>query len=306
MRATIPSDRASLLREVDQTPCFDVVVIGGGASGFGTAVDAASRGYRTLLLEARDFAKGTSSKATKLVHGGVLSRAGQFPLVREALRERGLLARNAPHLVHSLGFIVPAYIVPAYRAGDKLVYGAGLKIYDWLAGSLNLGASRRSLDLAETRAKSPMLADNLNGHALRGGTLYCDSQFDDARLAIALMRTVFDLGGIALNNAAVRGVIFDRPAGHHRLTVEEVETGDRFTVNARCLVNATGVRPIVAPSQGVHLTFARPLPAKRRRNPRPEDEGRSRAVHGAVAWSYDRRHHRHAAPGPAARSTRKR
>jgi glycerol-3-phosphate dehydrogenase len=263
MQVTTPPGRASLLRELDQTPRFDVVVIGGGASGLGTAVDAASRGYRTLLLEARDFAKGTSSKATKLVHGGVRYLAqGNIPLVREALRERGLLARNAPHLVHALGFIVPAY-----QFGDKLLYGAGLRIYDWLAGSLNLGASR-SLGLAETRAKSPMLATSLNGHALRGGTLYRDGQFDDARLAISLMRTLFDLGGIALNNAAVRGVEFDRAAGHHRLSVEDVETGDRLTVGARCLVNATGVwvdsiremaepgvRPIVAPSQGVHLTL---------------------------------------------------
>ncbi|SAK64292.1 glycerol-3-phosphate dehydrogenase/oxidase [Caballeronia ptereochthonis] len=263
MQNKTPSDRASLLRELDKTPLFDVVVIGGGASGLGAGVDAASRGYRTLLLEARDFAKGTSSKATKLVHGGVRYLAqGNIPLVREALRERGLLARNAPHLVHPLGFIVPAY-----RFGDKLIYGAGLKMYDWLAGSLNLGASR-SLGLAETRAKSPMLADSLDGHALRGGTLYCDGQFDDARLAVTLMRTLFDLGGHALNNAAVRGVDFDRAAGHHRLTVEDVETGDRFTVSARCVVNATGVwvdsiramadpgaRPIVAPSQGVHLTL---------------------------------------------------
>jgi glycerol-3-phosphate dehydrogenase len=263
MHATMPPERASLLRELDRTPVFDVVVIGGGASGLGTAVDAASRGYRTLLLEARDFAKGTSSKATKLVHGGVRYLAqGNVPLVREALRERGLLARNAPHLVHALGFIVPAY-----RSGDKLLYGAGLKVYDWLAGSLNLAPSR-SLSLAQTRAKSPMLADHLHGHALRGGTLYYDGQFDDARLAITLMRTLFDLGGIAINDAAVRGVTFDRGAGHHRLDVEDADTGDALTVGARCLVNATGVwvdairamadpaaRPIVAPSQGVHLTL---------------------------------------------------
>ncbi|SAL61281.1 FAD dependent oxidoreductase [Caballeronia cordobensis] len=263
MHSTTPPERASLLRELDRTAVFDVVVIGGGASGLGTAVDAASRGYRTLLLEARDFAKGTSSKATKLVHGGVRYLAqGNVPLVREALRERGLLARNAPHLVRPLGFIVPAY-----RTADRLLYGAGLKIYDWLAGSLNLAASR-SLGLAETREKSPMLADHLHGHALRGGTLYYDGQFDDARLAITLMRTLFDLGGIALNNAAVRGVRFDRDAGCHRVAVEDVETGDVLDVGARCLVNATGVwvdsirsmadpaaRPIVAPSQGVHLTL---------------------------------------------------
>jgi glycerol-3-phosphate dehydrogenase len=263
MQSIIPPDRASLLRELDQTALWDVVVIGGGATGLGTAVDAASRGYRTLLLEARDFAKGTSSKATKLVHGGVRYLAqGNIALVREALRERGLLARNAPHVVSALGFVVPAY-----RRRDKPFYGAGLKIYDWLAGSLNLAASR-SLSLAETRAEMPTLAERLHGRPLRGGTIYYDGQFDDARLAITLMRTVFDLGGVALNNAAVRGVTFDAAAREHRIAVEEVETGDRLTVRARCVVNATGVwvdairamadpsaRPIVAPSQGVHLTL---------------------------------------------------
>ena len=263
MQSIIPPDRASLLRELDQTALWDVVVIGGGATGLGTAVDAASRGYRTLLLEARDFAKGTSSKATKLVHGGVRYLAqGNIALVREALRERGLLARNAPHVVSALGFVVPAY-----SRRDKPFHGAGLKIYDWLAGSLNLAASR-SLSLAETRAEMPTLAESLHGRPLRGGTIYYDGQFDDARLAITLMRTVFDLGGVALNNAAVRGVTFDAAAREHRIAVEEVETGDRLTVRARCVVNATGVwvdairamadpsaRPIVAPSQGVHLTL---------------------------------------------------
>ncbi|WP_277188227.1 glycerol-3-phosphate dehydrogenase/oxidase [Caballeronia sp. BR00000012568055] len=263
MQATIPADRAALLRELDQTVPWDVVVIGGGASGLGTAVDAASRGYRTLLLEARDFAKGTSSKATKLVHGGVRYLAqGNIPLVREALRERGLLARNAAHLVSALGFVVPAY-----HFGDKFFYGAGLKIYDCLAGKLNL-ASSRGLSLTETRDHAPMLADALQGHALRGSTLYYDGQFDDARLAITLMRTLFDLGGIALNDAAVRGVTFDKAAGLHRLSVENKDTGDTFSVTAKCVVNAAGVwvdsiramadptaRPIVEPSQGVHLTL---------------------------------------------------
>ncbi|WP_250493039.1 glycerol-3-phosphate dehydrogenase/oxidase [Caballeronia sp. GAWG1-1] len=263
MQAITPPDRATLLREIDRTACWDIVVIGGGASGLGTAVDAASRGYRTLLLEARDFAKGTSSKATKLVHGGVRYLAqGNIPLVREALHERGLLARNAPHLVNALGFVVPAY-----RLTDKLFYGAGLKVYDRLAGALNLAPSR-GLGLRETHDKAPMLAGNLQGRALRGGTLYYDGQFDDARLAIALARTVFDLGGIALNNAAVRGIEVDREDRTHRIAFEDTETGDAFSVRARCVVNATGVwvdairamddpraRPIVAPSQGVHLTL---------------------------------------------------
>ncbi len=164
-RAITLSSRVSLMQEIDRTALWDVVVIGGGASGLGTAVDAASRGYRTLLLEARDFAKGTSSKATKFVHGGVRYLAqGNVPLVREALHERGLLARNAPHLVSALGFVVPAY-----RIGEKAFYGVGLKMYDWLAGSLNF-ASSRGLSHAEARANAPMLAERLNGHARCGAT----------------------------------------------------------------------------------------------------------------------------------------
>ncbi|MBN6738833.1 glycerol-3-phosphate dehydrogenase/oxidase [Burkholderia multivorans] len=261
-----PAPRAQLLREIDQTPVWDVVVIGGGATGLGTAVDAAARGYRTLLVEARDFAKGTSSKATKLVHGGVRYLAqGNISLVREALRERGLLARNAPHVVGKLGFVVPAY-----RRRDKPFYGAGLKIYDWLAGSLNLSRSH-GLSAAETHALLPTLAGELQGRPLRGGTLYYDGQFDDARLAISLMRTVFDLGGIALNNAAVRAIKVDSATRQHVLAIDDVETGNRVDVRARCVINATGVwvdairamveptvTPIVAPSQGVHLT----LPAR--------------------------------------------
>ncbi|CAJ0729940.1 MULTISPECIES: glycerol-3-phosphate dehydrogenase/oxidase [Ralstonia] len=261
-----PAPRAQLLREIDQTPVWDVVVIGGGATGLGTAVDAAARGYRTLLVEARDFAKGTSSKATKLVHGGVRYLAqGNISLVREALRERGLLARNAPHVVGKLGFVVPAY-----RRRDKPFYGAGLKLYDWLAGSLNLSPSRE-LGIAETQALLPTLTNTLQDRPLRGAMLYYDGQFDDARLAISLMRTVFDLGGIALNNAAVRAIHADTATRQHTLCIEDVETGSQFNVRSRCVINATGVwvdsiramvepavQPIVAPSQGVHLT----LPAR--------------------------------------------
>lgn len=231
-----PAPRAQLLREIDQTPVWDVVVIGGGATGLGTAVDAAARGYRTLLVEARDFAKGTSSKATKLVHGGVRYLAqGNISLVREALRERGLLARNAPHVVGKLGFVVPAY-----RRRDKPFYGAGLKLYDWLAGSLNLSPSRE-LGIAETQALLPTLTNTLQDRPLRGAMLYYDGQFDDARLAISLMRTVFDLGGIALNNAAVRAIHADTATRQHTLCIEDVETGSQFNVRSRCVINATGV-----------------------------------------------------------------
>ncbi|WP_154588826.1 FAD-dependent oxidoreductase, partial [Bordetella pertussis] len=196
-----PPARAQLLTDLQGAPDWDVIVIGGGATGLGTAVDAAARGYRTLLVEAADFAKGTSSKATKLVHGGVRYLAqGNISLVREALHERGLLNRNAPHLVWPLGFVVPAYSLL-----DQPFYGVGLKMYDMLAGKLNLAPSRW-LSRGETLRHAATVAERVNGRALRGGILYYDGQFDDARLAIALMRTLYDLGGVALNYARAVGL----------------------------------------------------------------------------------------------------
>lgn len=257
-------DRSGLLSSLAQTP-WDVVVIGGGATGLGTAVDAASRGFRTLLVEAADFAKGTSSRATKLVHGGVRYLAqGNISLVREALRERGLLHRNAPHLAWPLGFVVPAY-----RLVDQPFYGVGLKLYDLLAGRLNLKPSRW-LSRDQALAHAPTLARQQGGRALRGGILYYDGQFDDARLAIALMRTLQDLGGTAVNYVRARGLVQaeGRIAG---VELEDAETGAGLgAVRARCVVNAAGVwvdavrrmdEPdapgMVAPSQGVHLTLPR-------------------------------------------------
>ena len=185
---------ASLRREENldrlrDRKAWDVVVIGGGATGLGSAVDAASRGYRTLLLEAFDFAHGTSSRSTKLIHGGVRYLAqGNFGLVREALHERGVLLRNAPHLVHRRDFVVPAY-----DWLDLPYYGIGLKLYDWMSGSLGLGRSRWV-------GRAGVLRGCLRfAHGLRGGIVYTDGQFDDARLAITLARTLADLGGTALN-----------------------------------------------------------------------------------------------------------
>lgn len=261
---TTPADRASLLAELQRTPDWDVVVIGGGATGLGCAVDAAARGYRTLLVEAADFAKGTSSRATKLVHGGVRYLAqGNISLVREALHERGLLSRNAPHLVWPLGFVVPAYGLL-----DQPFYGIGLKMYDMLAGKLNLAPSRW-LSRTETLRHAATVAPALGSRSLRGGILYYDGQFDDARLAIALMRTLYDLGGIALNYVRATGLT--RTAGRiDGVQLQDVLGGSACTVRARCVINATGVwvddvrrmdeahaGSIVAPSQGVHLTLPR-------------------------------------------------
>ncbi len=257
--------RADLLARMDAADSWDVIVIGGGATGLGTAVDAAARGFRTLLIEAADFAKGTSSKATKLVHGGVRYLAqGNISLVREALHERGLLSRNAPHLAWPLGFVVPAYTLL-----DQPFYGIGLKMYDLLAGKLNL-ASSRLLSRIETLRHASTLAPVVQGKRLRGGVLYYDGQFDDARLAVALMRTLFDLGGTAVNYVRVTGLTRDAQGKIDGVETEDTLSGARHTLHAKCVVNATGVwvdavrrmddpaaQAIVSPSQGVHLTLPR-------------------------------------------------
>ncbi|CAG9181588.1 glycerol-3-phosphate dehydrogenase/oxidase [Cupriavidus respiraculi] len=281
-KPTLPPDRAALLATLQSERKWDVIVIGGGATGLGTAVDAASRGYRTLLLEAADFAKGTSSKATKLVHGGVRYLAqGNISLVREALHERGLLARNAPHLVWPLGFVVPAY-----QLLDQPFYGIGLKMYDLLAGRLNLSSSRW-LSHREALAAVPTLAEHAGGRPLRGGNLYFDGQFDDARLAIALMRTLFDVGGVAVNYMRVSGLTL-RNGVIGGVTVQDALGDATFELRADCVINATGVwvdairqmedgraAGMVAPSQGVHLTLPRKfLPGDRAILVPKTDDGR--------------------------------
>ena len=256
-------NRESMLKRVvdggDREP-WEVVIIGGGATGLGTAVDAASRGYRTLLLEGHDFAKGTSSRSTKLVHGGVrYLQQGNLSLVLEALRERGLLRRNAPHLVRDLPFVVPNY-----DWWEAPFYGIGLRMYDLLAGKHGLGPSR-NLSLEETVEKLP----TIETEGLRGGVQYFDGQFDDARLAINLARTAMDQGGTVLNycpvieiaheDGMVSGVVF-----------RDEETGEVHRVSARVVVNATGiftdsvrrmddeaVKPMMTLSQGVHVVLPR-------------------------------------------------
>src|SRR5215470_17125571 len=177
---------------------WDVCIVGGGATGLGVAVDAASRGYSTLLLEQYDFSKGTSSRATKLVHGGVrYLQQGNIKLVTEALHERGILRRNAPHLVKDQSFIVPNY-----KWWEGPYYGIGLKVYDWMAGSLGLGKSRLL-----SREETLQMAPTLDAEGLRGGVLYHDGQFDDARLAIHLAQTAADHGAVVLNYFRVAGLV---------------------------------------------------------------------------------------------------
>ena len=173
---------------------WDIMIIGGGATGLGSAIEAASRGYRTLLVEAGDFARGTSSRSTKLVHGGVrYLQQGNISLVLEALKERGLLRDNAPHLVHDLPFVVPSY-----DWWEAPFYGAGLRIYDVLAGKLGFGASR-NLTVEETLERLPTLETK----GLRGGVIYHDGQFDDARLAIDMAQTAAALGATVVNYVRV-------------------------------------------------------------------------------------------------------
>src|SRR5579863_2648394 len=173
---------------------WDLIVIGGGATGAGVAIDAATRGYDVLLLEQSDFGKGTSSRSTKLVHGGVrYLEQGNLSLVMEALKERGLLLRNAPHLVRNL-----AFVVPAYDWWESPFYGVGLKLYNLLAGKYGFGDSR-ILSREETLEKLP----TINPEGLRGGVIYYDGQFDDARLLIDLLQTASSLGAAVLNYAQV-------------------------------------------------------------------------------------------------------
>src|SRR5262245_25823180 len=210
---------------------WDVIVIGGGATGLGVAVDAQTRGYRTLLLEQYDFAKATSSRSTKLVHGGVrYLKQGNVSLVLEALRERGLLCRNASHLVHDL-----AFVVPRYKWWEGPFYGVGFKLYDMLAGKLNIAKSRR-LNRKQTIERIP----NVETKNLIGGAMYHDAQFDDARLAFALAQTAADHGAVLINHMPVTGLL---KSGGTIGGVEAVdsETGRTYTLRGRVVVNATGV-----------------------------------------------------------------
>lgn len=259
---TAPSfRREDHLQQLSAQPTWDLIVIGGGATGLGVAVDALSRGLRTVLLERDDFAKGTSSRSTKLVHGGVRYLAqGDVGLVREALYERGLLLRNAPHLVHD-----QCFIIPSYQWWGAPFYTLGLKLYDLLAGRLSLGASR-PLGRAETLRR----LGNLRPAGLRGGVLYHDGQFDDARLAVNLAQTAVELGGTVLNHCAVRSLRKDASGRVCGVQATDEETGQSYELQGRAVVNATGIfvddirtldepgaAPLVRPSQGVHLVLDR-------------------------------------------------
>ena len=252
--------REKMLRNLrERTEPWDIAVIGGGATGVGVAVDAAARGFDVVLLEAHDFGKGTSSRSTKLVHGGVrYLEQGNVSLVMSALKERGLLRQNAPHLVHDL-----AFVVPNYTWWEAPFYGIGLKLYDLLAGKYGFGASRL-LSREETLARLPALEPE----ELRGGVVYYDGQFDDSRLLIHLAMTAAEHGATLVNYCHVTGLLRDDEGYVNGLTARDEETGEQITLSARMVVNATGVftdsvrrmadpqaEQLVVTSQGIHLVF---------------------------------------------------
>jgi glycerol-3-phosphate dehydrogenase len=240
---------------------WHIAVIGGGAVGAGIAVDASARGLDVLLVEREDFGKGTSSRSTKLVHGGVrYLEQGNISLVMEALKERGLLLRNAPHIVHDLPFVVPNY-----SWWEAPFYGIGMKVYDLLAGKYNFGKSR-VLSLAETLERLPTIQQE----GLRGGVLYHDGQFDDTRLLIHLLATAVDRGATVLNYAEAVDFLKDEQGFVSGIVLQDRETQARYTAYAQVVVNATGIftdqtrrlaqpdaASMVSPSQGIHLVLDR-------------------------------------------------
>jgi len=238
---------------------WDIIVVGGGATGVGVAIDAASRGYEVLLLEQSDFGKGTSSRSTKLAHGGVrYLEQGNIGLVMEALKERGLLLQNAPHLVRDL-----AFVVPNYDWWEAPFYGIGLKLYQLLAGKYGFGKSR-ILSREETLEHLPTLKTD----GLRGGAVYYDGQFDDARLLIHMVATAFEQGATLFNYVAVTGLTKDAQGFVDGVTARDAESGRELRASAKVVINATGAftdslrqkaepaaEPMIVPSQGIHLVF---------------------------------------------------
>ena len=255
-------NRKTMLQQATaRTEPWDIIIIGGGATGVGVAVDASARGYATLLLERGDFGKGTSSRSTKLVHGGVrYLEQGNISLVMEALRERGLLRRNAPHLVSDLPFIVPSY---SWWEGP--FYGVGLKLYQLMSGKYGFGPSEY-LSKEETVRRLP----NVKTEGLQGGVVYFDGQFDDTRLLIQLAATAAEHGATLINYARVTALRKGADDMVNGVAWEDTETGEKSVAHARVVVNATGpftdsvrklaepgAEAMISPSQGAHLVLDR-------------------------------------------------
>lgn len=255
------NERRNILSRLERATPYDLAIIGGGATGLGLALDAASRGFSVVLIDAADFAKGASSRSTKLVHGGVRYLAqGNISLVYEALHERATLLHNAPHLAQALSFVMPCY-----RFWEMPFYGAGLLLYDLLAGRRSLGRTH-FYGVKATQTALP----NLNTKSLKGSVQYWDGQFDDARLALALARTAAQQGATLVNYCRAVELLHDADNRVNGILAQDIETGLPYTIQATCVVNATGVwvdevrrlddeargeasQAIVAPSQGVHV-----------------------------------------------------
>lgn len=252
-------DRKVLMERIQDVRQWDILVIGGGATGLGVAVDAASRGYSTLLVEQEDFSKGTSSRSTKLVHGGVRYLAqGNISLVREALKERGLLLQNAPHLTRNESIIIPCY---SWFRG--IFYTVGLKVYDWLSGRYSIGRSR-AISRKAVLQRLPVI----NQSSLKCGVLYHDGTFDDSRLAVNLAQTCVEHDGVVVNYCKVVSLDKDEKGALCGAMILDRETNKLFAVKAKVVINATGVfadeiiqldnkntTSIIRPSQGVHLVL---------------------------------------------------
>ncbi|MEX6686735.1 glycerol-3-phosphate dehydrogenase/oxidase [Danxiaibacter flavus] len=253
--------RSEIINRIENDEVWDFIIVGGGATGLGTALDAASRGYSAVLFEQADLAKGTSSRSTKLVHGGVRYMAqGDIGLVREACHERGLLLKNAPHLTKNQSFVIPNY-----SWFDNVLYTVGLKFYDMLAGKLSLGKSKY-INKRKTIEQLPTIKQK----GLKGGVLYYDGQFDDARLAVNIAQSAVEQGAVIMNYAKVVGLNKDNAGKVAGVEVKDIETGRVFKIKGRSVINATGVyvddllmmdnpagKKMVRPSQGVHLVFER-------------------------------------------------
>lgn len=277
--------RPNLLSRAQEATPWDVVVLGGGATGLGAGLEAASRGYRTLLVDRGDFASGTSSRSTKLIHGGVrYLQQGNVGLVSSALKERARLVRNAPHVVTDLPLLVPSY-----HWWERPYYGIGLKLYDLLAGRHNL---RRS-EIVSKRTATQRLS-TLEDLGLRGGVIYHDGQFDDARLAWCMARTMADLGSVPLNYVEAIGLTKARRS-ITGVALRDSISGKEWTVQARVVINASGpfadvIRteddetstPVVVVSQGAHIVVSSAyLPGKTALLVPSTDDGR---VIFAIPW----------------------
>ena len=278
-----------LTRVSDESKTWDIAIIGGGATGIGAAIEAASRGYKVALFEQGDFGQGTSSRSTKLIHGGVrYLQHGNVSLVLDALKERGILLQNAPHLVHNLPFIVPVY-----EWWESPFYGIGLKLYDILAGKYGFGKSEL-LSKEETINHIP----TIETEGLRGGVIYYDGQFDDARLIINMAETAAEQGAAVLNYVKVTDLIKNNDGFVSGVKINDAESDNTYDIKAKAVINATGVftdsirqlddvnvKPIISPSQGVHIILNKEfLPGDSAIMVPHTDDGR---VLFAIPW-YDR------------------